>query len=260
MATNEYPCNDWPVDQGCCDNWADYSPEVQQRAIALATTSLRMLSGYRVGGCPVTVRPCSRPCVESSGAWYAFGGGFRPYINGLGEWVNSCGCITSCSHLGAASITLPGTVGRVDEVLIDGEVVDPAEYRVDNGNQLVRVNGEFWPTTQDMVLAPTEVGTFAITYLNGIPVDEIGSYAAGVLACEFAKACSGLNCRLPANVTSITRQGVSMEIGAGIFPGGLTGIREVDIFIERWNPGHLKAATRIWSPDLGSNRVTTWTP
>jgi hypothetical protein len=248
----------WPVDTTVCTGWDDLSAQIQDTATAYAGQALRLLTGFRVGGCSITVRPCSRPCVEASAGWYGFGVGFRPYINGLGEWVNSCGCITSCNHLGAASITLPGTVGQVDEVLIDGVAVDPADYRVDNGNQLVRVDGQFWPTTQDMLLAPTEVGTFAITYLNGIPVDGLGARAAGVLACEFAQAIQGLNCALPPTVTSIARQGVSMTLEAGVFPGGVTGIREVDMYIERWNPGHLRSATRVWSPDLVNPRVTTW--
>lgn len=257
MADNEYPCNEWPVDEGCCSDFAEYGSEVRQRAIALATETLRILTGYRVGGCPVTVRPCSTSCVAASAAWGGWGPGWTPYVDSLGRWVNGCCGSSTCDHLGAASIVLPGPVGRIDAVLLDGEALDPGDYRVDNGNELVRTDGGVWPTTQEMALAPTEVGTFAVTYLRGIPVDGLGSYAAGVLACEYAAACSGSKCRLPSGVTNITRQGVSMEINSGFFPGGLTGIREVDVFITRWNPNGLKAPTTVWSPDLPHSRVRT---
>jgi hypothetical protein len=90
-------------------------------------------------------------------------------------------------------------------VLVDGVAVDPTLYRVDNGDELVRLDGEAWPTTQDMLLDPDQPGTFAVTYLHGVPVDGLGARAAGVLACEFAQAIQGLNCALPPTVTSINR-------------------------------------------------------
>jgi hypothetical protein len=175
-----------------------------------------------------------------------------------GAWVNGCCDNQDCGHLGTAKIVLPGPVGEVTEVLIDGAALDSSLYRVDNGDELIRLDGEPWPTLQDMLLAPTEAGTFAVTYLKGVPVDGLGARAAGILACEFGRALSGLNCALPTSVTSITRQGVSMTLEAGAFPGGVTGIREVDVYIERWNPGHLRAPVKIWSPDLVTPRVTTW--
>jgi hypothetical protein len=252
------PDSCWPVDESACPEFSDYSPHIKALAKAYAGESLRLLTGFRVGGCPITVRPCSIACVSTSSAWFQYGAGWAPYINSAGVWVNGCCGANDCGHLGTAAITLPGPVGEVTEVLVDGVVVDPSLYRVDNGSQLIRLDGNPWPTTQDMLLAPTEAGTFAVTYLRGVPVDGMGARAAGVLACEFGRALSGLNCALPTSVTSITRQGVSMTLEVGAFPGGVTGIREVDIYIERWNPGHLRAATKIWSPDLVNPRATTW--
>jgi hypothetical protein len=228
---------------------------VWDAAVAYATQSLRTLTGFRVGGCPITVRPCSISCFTASGLYSS---GWTPYINIYGNWVNGCCGDTDCGHLGTAKIVLPGPVGEVVEILIDGVALDPDLYRVDNGDELIRLDGQPWPAVQDMLLTPDDVGTFAVTYLRGTPVDGLGARVAGILACEFAQAIQGLNCALPANVTSITRQGVSMEIGVGVFPGGVTGIREVDAYIERWNPGHLRAPVKIWSPDLRNPRVQTW--
>jgi hypothetical protein len=129
---------------------------------------------------------------------------------------------------------------------VDGVVLDESEYFLD-GSTLVRVGGE-WPVTQNMDLPDTEVGTFSVTYLNSFPVDGLGAYAAGILACEYAKACSGGKCKLPSGVTEITRAGVTMTITSGAFPGGLTGIREVDAYIMAWNPTHLRSKPTVWSP------------
>jgi hypothetical protein len=81
-----------------------------------------------------------------------------------------------------------------------------------------------------------------------------------VLACEFAKACSGGKCRLPGGVTALARQGLSMEIVASMFAGGTTSIREVDAYVAQVNPHGLKTASAVWSPDLeqSKHRITTW--
>jgi hypothetical protein len=247
------PATCWPVDESVCPDFAEYSASVRAAAKAYAGESMRMLTGFRLGGCSITVRPCSISCAADY-----FGPGWNPHISVSGAWINGCCAGDTCGHLGAAKVALPGPVGEVTEVLIDGVALDSSLYRVDNGDELIRLDGQPWPTLQDMLLAPTEAGTFAVTYLKGVPVDGLGARAAGILACEFGRALSGLNCALPTSVTSITRQGVSMTIEAGAFPGGVTGLREVDTYIERWNPGHLRAPTRIWSPDLVSPRTTTW--
>ena len=249
----------WPVDPACFgDDWDALEESVKDRSLALASSTLNRLTGYRVGGCPVTVRPCKAGCLglsyqpafwDMAGAWGA--GGFWPHIEG-GVWVNSCGCQTDCACEALCEIALPAPVGRVDEVKVDGDVVDPGDYRVD-GNRLVWVGAQEcpWPVCQDMTKADTEPGTFSITYLNSLPVDTLGAYAAGVLAMEFAKACTGAKgCRLPSGVTSISRAGISMEITSGAFPGGLTGIREVDTYIAFYNPTPIRQAPQVWSPDL----------
>lgn len=253
----------WPVDPACFgDDWDALDPEVQDRAVALASSTLVRLTGHRVGGCPITVRPCKAGCVTSNvraywdmqSAWGA--GGFWPHIEG-GVWVNSCGCVTDCSCTQLCEVELPGPVGRVDKVMLNGAAVAVDQYRVD-GNLVVWVGGTDcpWPTCQDMAAADTEPGTFSITYLNSYPVDALGAYAAGVLSMEFARACVGSNkCRLPPGVTTVTRAGVSYEVASGTFPGGVTGIREVDAFIALWNPGALRQQTQVWSPDLRSPRV-----
>jgi hypothetical protein len=252
----------WPVDTSCCADFATYPQEVQDRAVALAGMTLQTLTAYRVGACPITVRPCRQPCDGYAGSfnWYGYGGGFTP-LNWNGTWFNcwcgqdECGCGSLCQ------ITLPPPVGRVDEVKVDGQVLPASAYRVDNAAHLVRVDGQCWPDCQDLSKPDTEVGTFAVTYLNAVPLGALGEYAAGLLACEFAKACSGnAKCRLPTGVTQITRQGVSMDLAVGAFAGGVTGIREVDAYIQSVNPYALKTAPLVWTPDVPKVRVITTPP
>jgi hypothetical protein len=142
----------------------------------------------------------------------------------------------------------------VDAVKVDGQqVTDFVTYR----DRIVWAGtGDCpWPFCQDLTLPDTEVGTMSVTYLNSYPVDGLGAYAAGVLAYEYAQACQGNHCRLPTNVTQVTRQGVSMTIEAGAFPNGFTGIREVDAFIALWNPNGRRQVTGVWAPGLGAPPV-----
>lgn len=252
----------WPVDTACFTaEWDAFSAGVQARAKALASATLERLTGYRVGACPITVRPCKPSCASAASPYVsAFGNtAFQPQINPLGQWINSCGCQQDCSCTSLCELKLPGPVGRVDEVRLDGVSMADTLYRVDNGNLLVYIGTDDcpWPSCQDMALPDTAVGTLSITYLNAYPVDSLGAYAMGVLSMEYGRACAGNNCRLPAGVTMIVRQGISMEVVSGAFPSGMTGIREVDTFLALWNPDGLSRQATVWSPGQHRPRVTT---
>lgn len=251
------PCP-WPVDPSCLiDEWESLQPEEQEQGIGFASAILNFLTGRRVGGCPVKVRPVhdTRAC----GVFYDGQGGWTPGINLQGQWVNNMGCASGCQHA-SCEVALPAPIGRVDEVKVNGSVIDPANYEIQNGLYLVWTGtGDCpWPAVQDTSRPDTEQGTFSVTYLNAYPVDRIGAHAAGTLALEFARACvNPNNCNLPSNVVSVIRQGVTYDIQPGLFPDGFTGIKTVDAFIEMWNPRGLKQDSSVWSPDVGHNRFTT---
>lgn len=250
------PCL-WPVDPSCLTAaWDALSADVQERGLALASSTLNRLTGGRVGGCPIKIRP-----VVASGcpAWAVpFVGSpmFRPGIDLNGMWVNNIGA-------GGASpyeIALPTPVGRIDEVKVNGTVLFQSDYRVDSGNLLVwqGAGDAPWPLTQDVSAPDTEAGTFSVTMLNSYPVDRLGAQAAAVLALEFAKACSSTStaaCRLPSTVVSVVRQGVSYQIQPGLFPDGFTGIKEVDAYITSWNPRAQTQDAAVWSPGVTQPRV-----
>lgn len=251
----------WPIDQSClAADWADFSPSVKERAAALASATLTRLTGYRVTNCPITVRPCKAGCVGDFARPYltmqGSGAGWTPFIND-GAWVNSCGCTANCSCGPLCSVALPGPVGRVDRVMLDGVEVPDTDWRaISTGVLWVGTSECPWPTCQDLAKPDTEPGTFSITYVNGYPPDLLGAGAAATLANEFAKACCGTKCRLPAGVTAVARQGISLEIASGVFPGGMTGIREVDAYLALWNPEGLRQSSQVWSPDL--RRAAAW--
>lgn len=252
------PCP-WPVDPGCFeDGWDALDDEVKVRSVALASQTLRRLTGYRVGACPIKVRPCRKSCAGTPAysfyGWYGrWGPGYS--IPDMGLWVNSCGCGGAC-HCGAQAgcvVRLPAPASSVSEVKVDGAVLDPADYALMGGGRLLWTGtGDCpWPTCQDLSLPDTEPGTFSVTYVNSYAVDASGAYAAGVLANEFAKACAGKNCSLPNGVRTVARQGVTYDIQPGAFPDGFTGITSVDTYISLWNPGAIRPPV-VWSPDVGS--------
>jgi hypothetical protein len=251
----------WPIDPGCLGtDWDTYDPTVQDRSVAFASATLRRLTGYQVGGCPVTVRPCKQGCAGAFLPHYewSYQHAYMPGINVAGYWINSCGCTTDCSCTTLCEVVLPEPVGEVMEVKSDGVVVDQSDYRLDRNRLVWTGVGDCpWPTCQDLSASDSNPGTFSITYLNSYPVDGLGAYAAGVLANEFARACAGNKCRLPPSVSSVSRAGVTYEVVAGSFPGGITGIREVDAFIALWNPNALQRPATVWSPDIRNPRVVT---
>lgn len=261
------PC-DWPLDTGCCAEWAGYDPAVQASATAWATQILWALSGRQFGLCEVTVRPCGSSCrfpggwmtfpVQADGGNAAAAGGWFPFVDAAGAWRN-CGCPGACTCAARCEVLLPGPVSSVTEVFVDGVLVPATSYRVDNGLILVRTDGECWPECQDFDHSdPADVDTFHVTYQRGAAVPLAGRTAAGILACDFAKTCT-TGCTLPGNLQSLTRQGIDVQMvdPASVLEGGLTGISQVDLWIRSVNPDALRGRVRMYSPDLVMPRMRT---
>lgn len=250
-------CVPWVMDTSCCDEWDSLDPALQARAEVLAWDVLRVLTAGRVGSCPVTVRPClGPPCTvcNPGGTWMI------PFIRD-GNWYDQICGSDPCSCERLCEIVLPGLAAMLTEVRLDGEVLPLEAFRIDNGNRIVRTDGQCWPSCQNMNAPLGDPATLGITYIPGIVPDAAGLWAAGVLACEFSKACSGAKCRLPSSVTSIARQGVAFTVSSGMFDNG-TGIREVDAYLHAVNPNGLKVPPMVWSPDVSwaRHRYTTWVP
>lgn len=249
------PCG-WTIDTTCCPDWEAADNTQRDRATSWASYILWGLTGRRFGACEVTVRPCGSNC-NFYGGWMTYpvtadgvGSFWAPFIRD-GSWFN-CGCAGACSCEPKCSVWLPGPVAGVVSVTVDGVLIDDSMYRVDNRSRLVGINGQCWPTCQNMDLESPDEGTFEVTYLRGTPLPMAGQIAAGKLACEFLKACQGEACGLPENVASITRTGVQIEMvdPTDVLTDGLTGIAEVDLFIRTVNPKGLQKRPRVISSDV----------
>lgn len=244
-------CAPWTLGDGCCTDWDTFDPATQGRAEYMAWETLRLLTSGMVGTCPTMFRPCvSAPCDICHSGYLQRWAPPPPYMDN-GVRCGGQGC--SCPEL--SEVILPGKVAQVTSVMEDGIELDPSMYRLD-GNRLIRTDDDVFPACQDMRLSPDAVGAFTVTYVPGVVPGPGGEFAAGVLACEFAKACTTGKCRLPSSVVSVARQGVAMQFSQGMYPDGLTGIREVDAYILTVNPNSLKVPPMVWSPDTGSGRAT----
>jgi hypothetical protein len=236
----------------------ELDPDMKRQAETLAWTTLQSLTGFAMAICPIEARPC-RP-AQAPPVWkprpVAGGAPFYPSMSG-GAWINcACGGDAGCG-CGVSWVQLPGYVGRIDEVVIGDTALDAGAYRVDGGSRLIRQDGEVWPE-QNLSQPTGTQGTWYVRYFQGDAPTEIDDWAAGVLANEFLKALKNEKCRLPSGVTSIVRNGVTMQLAENPWLEGRTGIREVDMVIMQRNPHGLRQPTRIASPDSRRGTVTSW--
>lgn len=260
----------WEADPACLGTaWTNLAEDVQERSLMLATSSLQMLTYNRVGTCPVTIRPCPERRCGCAPGWIGAtadagsGPAFFPHMEADGLWYNSC-CSTPCAPV--AEVDIPGPVGFISELLVDGVPVplDDGNWRLDDGHLLVWQGEGISPIpgVQDLNLPDTAPGTWSVTYSKSYPVDDHAKMAVAFLAVEFAKACTPKSkCDLPRGVTSVVRNGVSFTIQAGLFPNGLTGIDIVDAFILKWAPaGAPTVSAVVFDPRQRTARRTSAVP
>lgn len=255
------PCG-WAAevcDDCCSDEVSGLDPTQWEAIQAMAVDFLWRATGKQYGLCENTYRPCRRNCDGTSWGW-PVGTPFIPWrIND--QWINlSCrSCPGECGCGGAVSeIRIPSTAA-VTGIRIDGVDEEPeALVAVYDRYRIVRIDGEEWPGCQNLS-SKDGVGTWSVTVQQGLPVPAGGEWIAGVLACEFAKACLGKkDCRLPRNVSQLARQGVTVTFEQfANLPDMLTGIFEVDAWIvgartTRWQ------APSITSPDVKPPARMTW--
>lgn len=252
------PCAWTGINTGCCDDfWAGLTLEEQTAASTAATFIMWAATGRQYGLCEITVRPCGRwPCDDGVVGYSWSGGVWTPYVYG-GQWFN-CPCGDFCSCSARCRVYLPGPVGSVASVVVDGVTVNPSAYRVDDGRWLIRTDGDCWPYRQNFDI-DSGSGTFLVTYSRGTAVPQVVLDATGTLACEWAKMCQGQDCQLPTRVVTLTRQGTTFD---GVPPDqlldhGFTGITSVDQIIALVNPHRLTGRLRVLSPELQGPSMTT---
>ncbi len=253
----EAPCTGWTPNVALCTDWdtAGHSDATKAYALRNAAYVIWAATGRRFGLCEFTVRPCqpvNAPLYVTFPAWAMWdvdvpGGG----VAGADALAPAGACCSGSCACTPSQLALPGPVGAVSNVSLDGVTLDPAAYRL-VGNLLVRQDGERWPLVQDLALPAGEVGTWSVTYTRGEAVPDVLNDAAGIYACELAKGRTGGACFLPNKVQSVSRQGVDIQFvdTTDYLKEGLTGLPEVDQIIVTINPYGLKARPRVVSLDL----------
>lgn len=198
-------------------------------AIIDASEILYALLGRTIHGvCTATVQTDTECSNWSDG---------RTWLGGWGRYGFSYG--TTFWQPRPSVVMLQSPVVSIAEVAVDGDALDPMLYVLRDGNQLAYANGDAW------------VGLVTITYSFGTPVPRYVRDAAVELATELFKERCGRSSCLPANATSVQRQGVSVN-----FDRNVERVREAGPSLPRVmaamsvvNPMNQRSGAEVWSPD-----------
>lgn len=252
--TSTVLCSSWAnfvdVPTRLRDRLPDLTETDWQTNLLRASELLWMLSGRRWlgGGCTETAELRSNPPQEGRGAY--------PYHSSWGACTCWADPIAWDSELLARpwgyrhipqpyAIQLPRSlVSNIVSVMVGDTAF--TDYRLTLSGWLERTDGQGWSVCD---------GDTVITYQFGRPPPAGGRDAAIALAFELGREQTGdSNCRLPSNVVSITRQGVTYEMQAATEFQALlrTGVPEVDRWLAAVNPNSRPQSARVWSPDIPS--------
>lgn len=136
------------------------------------------------------------------------------------------------------SLAVPRRIRRIVRVVVDGQEVDPAFYRLVNNKRIVAQQTDNatnplnpWPAQfADRPIG--DVGTWYIEVEYGRLAPPALINASKRLACEMMKAFYGLECGFPDSVASVSGEGVSMSFAPR--QPGQTGIPAIDMVLERF--------------------------
>lgn len=136
----------------------------------------------------------------------------------------------------------------LDAVTVGGVSYTPSEVaRIDNQKWLTPIaeGDALWPwPPQNINKADGESDTWSITVTHGALPPAPVLHATSELACQLVKRVLGSDCELPSNATSVSDNGVSINLAIPV--GGKTGIPRIDTVLELYGAGRRRA--RIWDP------------
>lgn len=130
----------------------------------------------------------------------------------------------------------------VSSVTTAAGALPSADYQVANRSVLYRTNRTPWNFDSGVT----------VTYIYGQNPPPLGRLAAIKLGNELVLSVTDPDaCSLPANVTNVTRLGLSFALSntAALAALRQTGIFEVDLFVAVSNPSGALKRPRIFSPD-----------
>lgn len=262
-APTQGPCADWAQgDDIGAECIGGLDPGDVLAKIPAASDILYRASGYQWPG------SCTSPVIRPRGG-YPDGDQAGPVGLWIGDgwWIPTgidgtlaVNCLGGggCSCLQLRQILLPGEpVTAIVEVKIDGTVLDPSAYRVDDWRYLTRVDGGTWPTCQQAHLGDDQPGTWSVVFRYGTAPPASGVEAAVDLASQLALACRpDSDCALPPNATRAARNGVDFDLTPAdlIDDQGRHTVPSVRVFLQAVNPYALAGDAHVRSPELARHR------
>lgn len=242
-------CTAWATVADVCApcNTYDFDPTLLEDGLLAASNVLFDLTGRRwPGECVTTIYPCREPA------------GPRAALSG--PWWQSNRFLRSTRD--CRRLRLPGGPTGIESVTVDGMVIPSDVYEL-QGRDLVRVDGDVWPCC--VGCGPVDADDFAVTYPYGTVPPIGGRIAAAVYGCQIALACDDATsgaCKLPANVQTLLRQGVSVTLPdpTQLAQDGLTGLPEVDRWVASVLIGQRRRPATIVMPGGGRRRSPAFWP
>lgn len=264
-ASSQYPVHAWCTNEDAASTPAlrkiatSIDQELLARACMAATEYLHSRTWRRfVGFRTVELRPCfgadwaslgfawwlTWPFWQMGGGWGAqpWGGDPIPTLEGPAE------------PLGRAvpQIVLPGDVQQVTRVLIDGVALASTAWRLDSGRRLVRLDGSWWPTAQDLLKASTQADTFAVEVIVGERENELARLACMELTAElYLGIADPSSCRIPVKVTQVTRQGATyqmQELQSMVDQNDVVKLPVCQVFLSQF--GKRRRRIRVYNVDI----------
>jgi len=222
-------CDPWPVRWPCSIDTEDEDKVAAARDAAQSI--LWSLSGRRFGLCSTT-ESYRANCSSACG---------MPYKTADGYWHNSMADAHTCCHV----LLAQKPVRAVLELKVENQV-QPSDTFALERDYLWRKHACF-PCVDDC-----DDPVIEVTYAYGLDVPVLGELAMGEVACEILAGLSGADCRLPSNAISVSRQGVSVDLGDAqvLFDQGRIGLPMADAFLRAVNPGRLMSQSQVFSPDM----------
>jgi len=223
-----------------------------ERLLLQASEILWALSGRRWlgGGCTETATLRAYPPQAGRGTWPYDASWGSCGCASYGTWLETgwyapvAGLYPGVDHVAPVAIKLPrDQVTAIVSITEAGVVMDTDDYRLTSAGWLERLNGP-WRLCGDVT---------DVVYSFGSPPPEGGVQAAVALAVQMMLDLIGdARCRLPARVTSLTRQGVSMTMldPMDFLPNGKTGLYAVDLWLATVNPHNRPQRGTMFSLDV----------
>lgn len=218
----------WPIDlDATCQSFTpplDENDEKVVRILEAVSSMMSRWSAYSIGLCQESVRPLSI-CPKCRSACCGAADGIR------------------------LSSEEGSPVHDVTEVRLDGLPVPEEQWRYDRPTGMLwAVPPLTWPTSDRRDLPSTAEGTFEVDITTGAEPDGWAMWVAEQLAIELLRSCfDQKGCRLPRNVTSVSGQGVTVQLSDEEINHM---IPEVGAWVAAVNPAKATLPARISSPEV----------